>query len=231
MKIPMFLAMSAAEFSFCRQLPAHMAWLACHFSHSGSGISNTPTALPANSLLILDDSAPFQMHHPQQILEQLTFVSSKLQVRGVVLDFQRPVTAEVQELALLLQKKLPCPVAAPPPYSDGKSPIFLPPVPLQQIPQIYLTPYRSREIWLEVALDRVQLHISKDGCRKELDTFGTFEELSHQSQQLYCHYQATCYPNEVIFRLQRTRKDLEELSEEVSCLGVSQMIGLWQELK
>lgn len=59
MGIPFYLAMTAAEFAVCRNLPPQVAWLACHFSSSGPGLTNIPTVLPSKSVLTIDDSQPF----------------------------------------------------------------------------------------------------------------------------------------------------------------------------
>lgn len=231
MKIPLFLAMAAPELAGCGKLPDHTAWLACHFSPSGSALSNIPAALPAESLLILDDSIPFHQHHPQAILQQLENTISKLQIQGIVLDFQRSVTLELRDLTQLLQNRLACPVAAPPAYSNTTSPLFLPPVPLHQTPQKYLSPYHDREIWLETALDTSFVHIHMNGCHIEPEPHGTTYELPRQSPHFFAHYRVSCHPEKVVLQLQRTRQDLAQLSEEVSHLGVTRLIGLWQELK
>ena len=231
MKIPIFLAMTAAEFSFCRCLPSHIAWLACHFSPSGLGLSNIPSVLPPDSILILDDSIPFQQHDPEQILRQLKNALTRLSVQGLLLDFQRPMDPLVRELALLLQKELPCPVGAPPNYSDGHSPLFLPPIPLYKSPRDYLSSYKSREIWLETAWDSVQMYITPEGCRIESGLYTDSQDFPHQNRTLFCHYNILRNTDGFVFRLQRSREDLEQLSEEVLPMGVTNLVGLWQELK
>ena len=46
MAITPFLAMTAAEFRKKEDLPDKIAWMACHFSPYGLGLSNLPQRLP-----------------------------------------------------------------------------------------------------------------------------------------------------------------------------------------
>ena len=89
MAIACYLAMTAAEFSVCTNLPPQIGWLSCHFSPSGPGLSNIPKGLPPDSVLILDDSMPFHDHKADVILRQLQEAVAAMKIRGVILDFQR----------------------------------------------------------------------------------------------------------------------------------------------
>ena len=71
MALTLYLAMTAAELQNCRQIPEHIAWMACHFSPYSSGISNVPVQLPAGSVLILNDRIPPQGHDPELVARQL----------------------------------------------------------------------------------------------------------------------------------------------------------------
>ena len=71
MPIPCYLALTAAEFANANQLPEKIAWMACHFSCYGTGLSNFPEDLPGGSVIILNDRTPPDKHDPQRILEQL----------------------------------------------------------------------------------------------------------------------------------------------------------------
>ena len=46
MAIGRYFAMTAAEIRGCSALPAGIAWMACHFSPYGTGLSNLPPELP-----------------------------------------------------------------------------------------------------------------------------------------------------------------------------------------
>ncbi len=229
--MPLYFAMTGAEIASCTRLPSQVGWLACHFSSSGPGLSNLPKTLPPHSLLILDDSTPISDHKAEVITRQLQECIAALEVDAVILDFQRPKKPEVQDLANILLEELPCPVAVPPGYKNPNNPIFLPPCPPNQLLKEYLTPFKGREIWLEAALDGLQLSISQKGCCKESMCFADAQEFPHKDEKLHCHYCIRQTDDAVIFSLQRTWDNLQELLEEVGHFGVTRTVGLWQELK
>ena len=66
MAIAPFLAMTGAEMRNNSVLPDKIAWMACHFSPYGTGLSNLPKNLPAGSLLMVDDITPPHGHDPHQ---------------------------------------------------------------------------------------------------------------------------------------------------------------------
>ena len=126
MAIRPFLAMTAAEIAGNSALPERIAWMACHFSPFGLGLSNLPKELPPGSLLMVDDITPIHGHDPQIILEQLSFCAENLKCSGIVLDFQRPDCEETSSLVNMLTQILPCPVAVSHFYAnEGTSPVYL----------------------------------------------------------------------------------------------------------
>ena len=231
LSMPLYLAMTCAEITSCNQMPPQVGWLACHFSLSGPGLSNLPKALPPHSLLILDDSTPFSEHKTDVIIRQLQECISALDVDAVILDFQRPKERDTENLACILQTELPCPVAAPPDYGKSNSPLFLPPCPPNQLPKDYLSTFQGREVWLEAALDGMQLSITSKGCSIESMSFVNVPEFPYKDENLHCHYRIDRAKDAVVFSLQRTWDDLQELLEEAGHLGVTRSVGLWQELK
>ena len=229
--MPLYLAMTGAELASCSHIPSQIGWLACHFSLSGPGLSNLPKTLPPHSLLILDDSTPFADHQAEIIAGQLLDCVSSLDADGVILDFQRPKEPQVQDLVCILQKKLPCPVAAPPGYGDGNCPVFLPPCPADQLLKEHLKPFQGRKIWLEVALDGMHISVTETGCQKESVFFPDSQNFPHKDSHLHCRYRIEQPKDAVNFSLQRTRDDLQKLLEEAENLGVAGTVGLWQEFK
>ena len=107
MVLPLYLAMTAAEFAVCSSFPQHLAWMACHFSSYGTGLSNLPPKLPEGSMVILNDRTSICGHHPDEILCQLT----TLRPNSLLLDFQQPGVDETMTLTQTLVKELSCPVA------------------------------------------------------------------------------------------------------------------------
>lgn len=229
--MPLYLAMISSEIASCSRIPPQIGWLACHFSLSGPGLSNLPKALPPHSLLILDDSTPFSDHRVDVVTRQLQECIAVLDADAVVLDFQRPKVPQVEDLCCILQEELPCPVAAPPGYGNANCPVFLPPCPPDRLLKEYLTPFQGRQIWLEAALDGMQLSITEKGCCAESTFFANTQDFSHKDEKIHCHYRVCKTEDTAIFSLQRTWDDLQELLEEAGHFGVAGAVGLWQELK
>lgn len=231
MAIPQYLAMTAAEFSFCDKLPAHLAWMACHFSNSDSGLSNLPQVLPEGSLLILNDRMPLQGHDAASVCAVLGTCAENLKCSGILLDFQRPFSEEMQNMVASILE-LPFPVGVSQIYADNCSaPVFLPPVPPYQSIETYLQPWQNREIWLEFAMETACLTLTEAGCDIQFSRNRTIEENPIFAEEtLCCHYQIETEATEARFFLHRTQNDLHELLHRAEKCGVCCAIGLWQEL-
>ncbi len=229
MGIALYLAMTAAEFSSCVQLPAHMGWLACHFSPSGPGLSNIPRQLPPDSLLILDDSTPFAAHRPEVILTQLQNAVQSLSVTALILDFQRPAVKELAELAVYLGRNLPCSVVVPPRYAGRDLPVFLSPIPLHIPLAKVLAPWQGREIWLDVPCLPGQVTVTGKEAQYQWHCGNLLRSLPHYSQELCCHYGIEQKETGIQFLFHRTEEDLILFLESAQRLGVAGTVGLYQE--
>lgn len=231
MAIKRYLAMTAAEIGDSAALPSNVAWMACHFSPYGTGMSNRPQALPTGSLLMLDDITPIHGHDPKVIADQLWECAEALECAGVLLDLQRAGNTETAALVQVLAGALPCPTAVSEPYArDVDSPVFLPPPPLHVPLGEYLAPWQDREVWLEMALDGEVITLTEAGAAFGPLAVGDAFEDGHREETLHCHYRIDVEENTVRFTLQRIREDLEELLEEAEALGVTTAVGLYQEL-
>lgn len=225
MVLPLYLALTAGEFTACSSLPDHPAWMACHFSPYGTGLTNLPPALPEGAMVILNDRIPIGGHDPERILAQLRDLAPGV----LLLDFQRPGIPETEALVRLLQRSLDLPVGAAEPYgavADG--PVFLSPVPPDVPPEVWLSPWQGREIWLEAALGGLVWRITENGATpRSLDAA---PESGQTDSDLCCHYQISSGERQVDFSIWRTREDLHDLLEKAAALGVARAVGLWQEL-
>lgn len=224
MDIVHYLAMTAAEIGADPPLPSKIAWMACHFSPYGTGLSNLPRNLPEGSMVILNDRTPICGHDPERVAGQLL----ELDCDSLLLDFQRPEEPQTAAVIQAILDTLPCPVGVSACYAaELDCPIFLPPLPPHVPPAEYLAPWRGREIWLEAALDTVQLTITPEGCH--IAVADPPESLPHQDLRLYCHYHIHVSPQEIRFTLRRTGEDLRSLLDSRE-LGIARAVGLFQEL-
>lgn len=230
MGIPHYLAMTAAEFRAAQSLPPAPAWMACHFSPYGTGLSNLPRKLPEGALLVLDDITPICGHDPNVIEAQLALCVEARKCRGVLLDFQREGYAEAAALAAHLTSTLPFPVCVTAGYGkDLTCPILLPPVPCDISLKDYLAPWQGREIWLETALDGTEIMLTEEGSsihplpHPQPPADGFLEETLH------CHYRIETREDTAVFSLWRTQEDLDALLTEAEALGVTLAVGLYQE--
>ena len=230
MAIDRYLAMTPGELAKRPNSSAKIAWMACHFSSSGPGLSNLPQALPEGSMLILDDSTPFNGHDPAAISRELCQAVDQLAVHSVLLDLQRPNAPQVQELAKILVTTLPCPTGVSMLYAhDLDCPVFLPPLPLDQGLQEYLLPHKGRTVWLDTAPGWGQIRISTQGSRCFPLPAGAFSPGPFRDDTLRCRYATSLTEDGVIFSLCRGVEELEMLLADAEKLDVAVALGLYQE--
>ena len=228
MALPFYLAMTAGEFRG-NPPPSRLAYMACHFSPYGTGLSNCPETLPVGSLLILNDRTPISGHDPVQIAGQLESFAEDFSLCGILLDFQRPGCEEAQVLADFLIAALPCPVIVSAPYATENAPVFLPPVPLDIPICEYLQPWQGQEIWLEAALDGLEITLTAQGAACTPLPFPQPHDGEFHDKDLHCHYHIRTEKDSARVQLRRTRTDVDTLLQEAESLGVAAAVGLWQE--
>ncbi len=221
------LAMTAAEIAANSQFPPNLGYMACHFSPYGTGLSNLPEALPEGSMLLVNDRTPVQRHDPELIAQTLAQTAEENRCSRILLDLQRPGEALTEQIVHAILRQAPCPVGVSQPYGATLScPLFLPPVPLTQLPEEYLAPWQDREIWLEAALDAMTITLTPQGSRTSPRP-APAAPLPHADGALYCHYSLELTQDQAVFTLHRTWEDLQALMERSS---ISCWIGLYQEL-
>lgn len=229
MEIPLYLAKTAAEFTLTEQQPKHLAWMACHYSPYGTGLTNLPASLPENTLVILNDRTPVHGHDPKRIKDTIEQIVDQQKCSAVLLDFQRRDQGETEIIVQDLLA-LPCPVFVSDIYAkELDCPVFLPPVPLTMTLEEHLTPWKKREILLEVALENALYTVTESG----LTTFVHHKEgaFPFRDEILQCHYRVELSDNSVNFYLFRNEEDIDLLLDSAASFGVTAAIGLWQELR
>lgn len=225
MPFEFFLAQTPAEINHSLPRNGKKAWMACHFSSYGTGLSNLPKQLPKGSMLIVDDSVPVADHDPELVSSQLKEAVEILQCSRVLLDFQRPGESRTADIAKAILQALSCPVGVSEIYAgDLNCSVFLPPLPLHIPLEQYLAQWQDRPIWLEVMQDCIRYSITKDGCNAAACTAtGPFP---HFDEKAFCRYRTEVTESAVYFTLCRKLSELTLLGQEerIECL-----VGLYQD--
>lgn len=230
MAIPMFLAMTGTEMQEIHKNPTNTAWMACHFSPYGTGLSNRPDTLPPQAMLILNDRTPVCGHDPALIAQQLTECVTDLDCRAVLLDFQRKGEPETAAIVDTIVQTCPCPVAVSDGYAENLNcPVFLPPVPPNIPLAEHLAPWKGREIWLEIALDGLEITVTSDGTHTTALSLPQPGMPVHREATLHCHYDMTIGEDFIRFQLFRTPEDVDALIKDAERFGVTHTVGLYQE--
>lgn len=227
MTLPLYLAVTRKEFSGMLPGGETLAWMACEFSQDDTGLSNLPPALPPGSMVMISDAKPLNGHSSDKILTQL----QALKPESVLLDFQQPYNEALQLLAERLVRQLPCPVGVSHQYAKKLScPVFLPPVPLNQTPKAYFSPWQGRELWLDTALDALEILVTPQGSQSIPLPSPAPGKPVFIDPRLHCCYYTQIADQKVRFTLYRTKETLGALLASAEKHGVTRCIGLYQEL-
>lgn len=231
MSINCFLAMTAGEFASCAQLPTHPAWMACHFSAYGTGLTNLPRNLPAGSMVIVNDRIPLNGHDPKRIGEQLADLEQKLDISGFLLDFQRKDVPEAEEIATHLVETLTAPVGVAEGYcQDLTCPVFVTPPSLHIPPAERFSRWNGRELWLEAAIEAGTLRVTSDGCHYQALPYTPPDSPVFAARELFSKYRSGVTSADAIFTFYRGPAELKLLMEHGKALGITRAIGLYQQL-
>ena len=230
MGISLYMAMTAAEISACKSLPGDSAYMACHFSPYGTGLSNIPEQLPEGSLLLLNDRTPICGHDASLIQEQLESAAERLHCSAILLDFQRAENPETESLCRTLSQKSSLPVVVSQTYATKLDcPVFLSPCPPNQPIAEYISAWKDRSVWLELAPCTTQIIVDKKGSTVSELPYAT-TDFPHMDADLFCHYRIEKSNTQIVFTLTRTLEDVKNLLHSNQS-GICQYVGLWQELK
>jgi hypothetical protein len=228
MPLPIYLAMTAAEFEKNSCLPPQIAWMACHFSLYGKGITNLPNALPPGALLILNDRVPIRGHDPERICQQLLTFLERNPVFALLLDFQQPDQEEIRHLAAHLASAIGCKLAISSLYAQPGCPVFLPPCPPDLPLSEHIAPWKGWELWLDIAKSVQHLSLDAHGCHSL--PFPREAQCPQPASNLHCHYGIQSHADSISFFLERKAEDLSDFLQSAENSGVTTAVGLYQEL-
>jgi len=227
-----FLAMTAREIAQCQRLPPHICWIDCRFSPDDNGLADLPEELLPGSLLCLNDMVPLSGQDFQTITRQLSDCITQFSCPAVLLDFQRPPTDETLSLVRHLVSELPRPVVVSDLYAGALDcPVFLPPVPPSVPLEEYLTPWKGRDIWLELGLVGEILTLTEAGCEAVPFSCQNHCGEGFADDALHCHYTIDTNEKAARFTLWRTKDDLNALLAAAETIGITSAVGLYQELR
>ena len=230
MALPLYLAMTEWETQYC-PMPERMAYMACHFSSYGAGLGNFPEQLPVCSMLILNDRIPVWNHDPELIARQLQQTVEAFSCESVLLDFQRQGEGRTAAIAKAAVEALGCPVGVSQWYAQGLScPVFFSlPAPNRDLSK-ELALWQGREVWLEAALETVQITVTREDSTTVPIPFEIPSPPCHVDETLCCRYHTAVGEDRAVFTISRTAEDLNALLRKAEALGVTRAIGLYQQL-
>lgn len=225
MAIQRILAMTAEEIRNHPSPPSGFAYLGCHLSAELGKLSGLPEALPKGCGLVIDDRNLISQVDEKAVTEQIAAFNPAY----VILDFQRSPTEPYQKLADALTK-LPCPVPMPPAYGkDHHCPVFLPPIPPNVPMPEHFAPWTNRQIWLELALDAVEITVTAKGSQVQALPFAEDAPSAHMDSMLHCHYKISQQSDALRFYCYRTRSDVEEMLRTPLPENLTHAVGLFRE--
>ena len=219
-----FLAGAAAK-----PLVPRFAYMAVHFSSFGRGLSNLPGSLPKGSVILLDDSMEPMDHDPEMVTRQLAELIDRVAPTAVLLDFQRPITKQLQVMAEAIIKALPCPMGVTKAYAKELGcPVFLPPPPANKALGDYIGPWKKQGVYLEIAPEGLEITVTETGS-SAIPIFPV-SGLPLEDKRLHCHYNVKVLQDKVVFTICRYKEDLAQLVQEAEDSGVLGCVGLYGEL-
>lgn len=230
MDLKCHLALTGFEHTAAKQLPKHIAWMACHFSLSSKGLSNLPADLPAGAVVLIDDSIPPLDHDPEFILQQLNALIRQQKTGCILLDLQRPDLPENAAIAKHLTEKLDIPVCVSSLYAGPLAcSVLLPPPPLTQHLKTHISPWGGRDIWLEIALESQQITVTQEGSHFSPLPFAPLQGKSFTDEKLCTRYQTQVFEDRAVFTLVRDVEMNKLLLQRARQLRIAQAVGLYQQ--
>lgn len=228
MDIKCYIAMIAAEFRTAEILPENSAWMACHFSCYGTGLTNLPAQLPKGAMIIVNDRTPPHGHDPERILDQLCQLAEATEPSCILLDLQRPEQVENKRIAEKLTGSLPCPVGVSALYANELDcPVFLDTPPPNKALDDWIKPWNGRDIWLEVAAETICATVTKDGCQIS-SACEPVPDIAYKDESLCSDYSVSILKDCATITIRRSAQQLFDLLSKTP--GITKAVGLYQQL-
>lgn len=229
MEIHWYPAMTPEEIAQTQILPEHYAWMAAHFDAKGDGLTDLPEKLSEDAILILNDEIPYAGHSSEKICQTIMDCLNRWKLHGILLDFERPVSAQLRETVKNLVASLPCPVACGQKLDIPELALLIPMPELLEQPEVCFR--NQKGAWLEVRKQAAIYRVDQDGC----SIVQAAEQTTNAPEALFdsalcAHYQTASKADSVEFILWRDREDRKKIMEIAKATGIKIMVGLYQEL-
>ena len=226
MALPVYLALTEAEFRLLPRKPAHLAWMGVSFTENGT-LGGFPEVFPLGGILTVNDASPLPEKCPPEATIALRQWVERFRPSAVLMDMQRSGAAP--EVLKALASSLPCPVAVSAPYAHVLSgPVLLPPVPLYRDPEKFLAPWAGRGIWLEISPLGQIVQLTKK-CREIC--FAPVSPVQKEFPGPCSRYAIRKGPDFIEFRFRRTSEDTAALFATAEKHGVTKLFGLYLEYR
>ena len=231
MDIKRYIAMTRSEFSSFRSSECLPAWMACHFSPYGIGISNLPDVLPEASMIILNDIIPPYEHDPDIIANQLNELASKAKTNTFLLDFQREKNRKTEAIVKELTNKLNGKVGVTEAYAENTTcAVFLTcPLPYQPLSK-KISRWDGRDLWLELAVETSIVHISTSGSKITHVNKSILNAKDSYDNVLKSRYLTEINEKQAMITIERNPETLYLLEQEAASYDIELTIGLYQQL-
>lgn len=229
MDLSIYPAFAGAELEAMLQYPGKTAWLGCHLSAYGSGITPLPAALKHCDMLVLTDEMPPEGHDSKAVAAELWSQANILGCERILLDFQRPPSEESLQIIQCVLEKAYVPVGVTSKYAQQLTcPVFLAPPPLWTPLEEAISPWVGREIWLEIAPESGCVTLTKEGS--SYAPCGTKPDYPFTDHGLCLSYKAEIYANKASVFLHRGISNLPHWLVQAEALGIRAAVGLYQQL-
>ena len=225
MDIKCYIAMTEAEIYSAPKLPQHTAWMACHFSPYGTGLTNLPRRLPENAMVILNDRIPPSGHDMVEIADTLNSINCNC----YLLDFQIPKKKETEILVQYLSSQLRKPAAVSEYYSHcTNGPILAGLSPHRKVSDI-IHDHSDREIWLELTTDIQMLSVYSDHTESISMNTGKQWKKYIAWDGICSRYHIELFDDHVDYYFSRTIPQIKQHLSQIDQTKITKAIALYQQ--
>ena len=232
MVLPLYLAMTGREILAAQPSASRCAYMACHFSPYGLGLSNLPKALPEGAVILLSDRIPPGGHDAEVVVAQLEELVRQFQPKAIVLDLETAGNGFCRELAVKCSGISGAEITVAAAYAkDLPCSVFVGAGALWTPAEKLLKPWQGRKLWVEAVLQRGLVTVTDQGAGYEELPWEPPEEELPVDEDLQVAYRIRQTKDAVEVMLWRGKEQLPKWMEKLEQLGAEGFLGLYQQLR